>query len=58
VDLEPLTDDLADAQARVQGAEGILEDDLQLPALPPKILAPHAEQVGAGELDLTGGGLE
>ena len=50
-------DGLADGHAGVEGGEGVLEDDLHLPAQALHLLGVHGQHVLALEEDLAAGGL-
>ena len=58
VDLEPLADELLHRHPRVEGADGVLEDDLHVAALALELARAEARQVDAFELDHAGGRLE
>jgi len=56
VDLQRLTDDIADAHARAERAERILEHDLHGPAVGHEIRALEARDIAPVEADRPGGG--
>ena len=58
MDLDPLTDDLADAQARVERTVGVLEDDLHPAPRPPQVGRAQGAQVLALEPHLALGRFE
>src|SRR5438270_5985055 len=55
---EPLADDLADGQPRVQGGVRVLEDDLHVRTRLLQVSAVHLQQIAAVELDAAGRGLD
>src|SRR6516225_1716518 len=58
VDDKRLGDDVFDSQSRVERAEGILKNDLQVAAEPAELGVSGGEQVVTVEVDAAGGGLD